>query len=421
MATTFDGDNLLITLNAGGSVHTVDAQQDLYSEWKEWVKLGTNSKYPPAFRTTGGDPLTPGITAGAYFFLRNDIGWRIKPAEEDATITLTGNLAPEDSTLPVFEPTTGLFTVAILGLQPITQNVAEILEEQQNSQYGGKVVIDTVNGTAGTNYPQGLYSDPVNNITDAKAILARVGGNKIEFIGSLGLDQDLEGYNIFGSEAVTSNVLTLNGYSLDRSYVESCFIAGDQGGTVVGFEAYKCGFQTVTNLCVGAERCAFFGNVTLKLNSTNIWFDCKSGVAGNLKPQISGNGGDELHVRGWIGGFDLRSVSNSEFACSIDFTSGRLALQSTITAGDIVIGGTYRKDLDAAAGTSTVSYSGIEHYTLERILKATAYRQFTNAATGNLDIFKDDNTLDQSVPIYEDDGTTSWDGAGPIVRRDKIT
>jgi hypothetical protein len=145
MATTFDGDNLLITLNAGGAVHSVNAETDLYSDWKEWVKLSSaNAAHAPAFRTTGGDPLTPGIEAGAYFFLRNDLGWRIKPAEEDATITLTGNLAPEDSSLPIVIPTTGAYTVLVLGLQPITQGVE-----------------GTSTGSSGTGVPGGF----VRNVT----------------------------------------------------------------------------------------------------------------------------------------------------------------------------------------------------------------------------------------------------------------
>jgi hypothetical protein len=73
MATVFDGDNLIATLNAGGSVHTVDARENLYSEWKEWVKT-TGHKYEPMFRVVGGDPLTPGNNPGSSFFLRNDLG-----------------------------------------------------------------------------------------------------------------------------------------------------------------------------------------------------------------------------------------------------------------------------------------------------------------------------------------------------------
>lgn len=122
---TFDGANLVITLDSG--VESVDAENDLYSEWKEWVLLSDNSKYPPAFRAIGGDPLAPGLDAAPYFFLRNDLGWRIKPPEEDITIYIDGNLVPEDSSLPMLIPTAGNFTVGIFGLQSVTQQVEQLL------------------------------------------------------------------------------------------------------------------------------------------------------------------------------------------------------------------------------------------------------------------------------------------------------
>jgi len=111
---SFDGDNLVITLDSG--VTAVDVQVDLYSDWKEWVKLSDNAKYPLAFRSIAGDPLSGALNAAPYYFFRNDNGWRIRPPEEDITISLTGNLVAEDSTIAVVIPTIGTFTTMVLGL-----------------------------------------------------------------------------------------------------------------------------------------------------------------------------------------------------------------------------------------------------------------------------------------------------------------
>lgn len=146
---TFDGANLLIILPAEGAAWTLDVGGDLYSEWKEYV-LGTGHQYHPAFRTTGGDPLTGTLNAGSNFFLRNDLGWRIRPAEEDSTITVTGNLFPEDITQPMIVPTTGGFTVLMAGLQPVTQNVASqnIRDAMQLDTTDGEAGLDTkINNT----------------------------------------------------------------------------------------------------------------------------------------------------------------------------------------------------------------------------------------------------------------------------------
>lgn len=111
MAATFDGETLIITLPA--STPSVDVEQDLYSDWKEWVKIDDHAKYPVAFDTIGGDPISATSEVAPYFFLRNDLGWRIRPAEEDAEVSLVGNLYGRESTLPIFVQAVGDYTILI--------------------------------------------------------------------------------------------------------------------------------------------------------------------------------------------------------------------------------------------------------------------------------------------------------------------
>lgn len=131
---TFDGDNLIITLDTPpGDQADLDATDDFYSEWKEWVLSSPqNHGYPPAFRTIGGDQLSATLDAGAYYFLRNDLGWRIRAAEKDATYYLSGNLVVEDTNLPAVIPSIGGYTIALIGLQPVTQGVEGITQIQSD-------------------------------------------------------------------------------------------------------------------------------------------------------------------------------------------------------------------------------------------------------------------------------------------------
>src|SRR3990167_4312548 len=108
---TFDGDNLLVILPS--SQTEVSAEQDLYSGWKRWLKTAANAKYPAAFDTLGGDPTTATGAVSPFFFLRNDLGWRIRPAEEAANVTIVGNLYGRDPALPVLAPTVGAYTVLV--------------------------------------------------------------------------------------------------------------------------------------------------------------------------------------------------------------------------------------------------------------------------------------------------------------------
>lgn len=105
---TFDWDNKLIIVNSG--ITSVDVKIDLYSDWKEWVLLGNNSSYLPAFRVSGWDNLWGWQYVWAFFFLLN--GWKIRPYEGNHTLTVTGNLRSEDLSSP-YTSTLGAYNVNI--------------------------------------------------------------------------------------------------------------------------------------------------------------------------------------------------------------------------------------------------------------------------------------------------------------------
>ena len=125
MAIQFDGDNLIITLES--AVTEVDIVDDLYKDWKDYMLADPlNRRFPQALVSDGGAPLTATLNQGAYIFINNTAGWRIRGPEEDITIFFVGNLAPLDITVGTIVPTIGGFTQSIIGLQPITQGVVGI-------------------------------------------------------------------------------------------------------------------------------------------------------------------------------------------------------------------------------------------------------------------------------------------------------
>lgn len=107
MATiNFDGPARSITIGYGGPITTVLAI-DLYSRWKDWVVDG-NAQFLPAFENAvGGDDLGAGVSLAGYFFLRNDIGWRIAASDFDYEIRIVGDFYPTDPAAPSFAITAG--------------------------------------------------------------------------------------------------------------------------------------------------------------------------------------------------------------------------------------------------------------------------------------------------------------------------
>lgn len=114
MATiSFDGPSKTITIGYDGPVTEVDAA-DIYSRWKDWVLAG-NAQFQPAFgESVGGNSLGGAVALSGYYFLRNDLGWKLKPSEQDYEVQVAGDIYPADTdtvTYPWVVAPDGDFTV----------------------------------------------------------------------------------------------------------------------------------------------------------------------------------------------------------------------------------------------------------------------------------------------------------------------
>lgn len=116
MAITFDGANKRMTLSTGTTSVGV---RELWSRWVDWLAVGDNSKFLPAFSQVGGDDidLTAGTKIPIYAFLLN--GWKIKPQEANHTLTVTDGILLVDGGGDPFVNPTGAFTVRINYQQPV--------------------------------------------------------------------------------------------------------------------------------------------------------------------------------------------------------------------------------------------------------------------------------------------------------------
>lgn len=352
---TFNGETLIITLDpVVDGVLDVDVGIDLYTQWKTWAKLG-NLRYPAAFRTTGGDELTSIINAGAYFFLRNDYGWRVKAYENDATYYLIGNLAVQDTTLPAFVPTSGAFTAAILGLQPVTQGVTPVMGEQlAYSSFNGGVTIDAILGYSGVgSLPDGRVigtpSAPSNNIEDAHTILVERGFNKMFVVSNLAINTEDFGHGItFEGLSSLSTTLTLGaGTDVDNCIFRQFTI----GGTLDNNNRLEnCLIEAIDSFDGVMENCGISGGITMGGATQTTMVNCYSNVAGgNTTPYISIGSGSDLAIRGYKGGIELQDKTSTD-AVSIDMESGQVVVAATCISGEVTLRGT-GEIVDLSAGT----------------------------------------------------------------------
>lgn len=109
---TFDGVNRTITVNALET--EISVKTDIYSDWKEWTLIDSNSQFLPAMRVTGGDPIGDGLFTGDVYFLINN--WRIVV---DHNCVIDGVIYSDNYPSPF---------VPISGTQIVTNKVSQLVQ-----------------------------------------------------------------------------------------------------------------------------------------------------------------------------------------------------------------------------------------------------------------------------------------------------
>lgn len=338
---TFNGDTLRITLDSG--VTELNVQTDLYEPWKNWMLANPrNRRFPEAFRSTGGDPLTSIIDSGSYFFLQNDKGWRIKPPEEDINIFLVGNLAPESSSYPIFVPTDGAFTVLIAGLQPVTQGVTPSMAEQlEYASFQNHVSLDVINGSAGTAFPIGTKEYPSNNLTHAKQIAVDWGFTEIRIYGNPTLlaTDNVNGYIITGKGQQDTIITITDGCWTVNTKFHDCSIVGTQKGETY---YYNCEILALAGVHCYLDRCALVGNITMHATyaDTTQLIDCYNGKS-IIEPCIIDHNYGQVNMRfsSFRGHVKFINITNANTQFEIMLSAGTLTLDSSCTAGTLVVSG----------------------------------------------------------------------------------
>jgi len=165
MAILFDPASKRIVLDSA----TVSAAE-IYSRWVDWITIGDNSKYLPAFKTVGGDDLGGGISIPPYYFLQN--GWRVRPMEASHTLTITGNLFVDGGGDPLV-PTLGTYNVLIRSVVPVQAQTVNTsggsgatLAEIENSSIIAKQasILETKLAV------ETIWDKPISSMTDSTTV-----------------------------------------------------------------------------------------------------------------------------------------------------------------------------------------------------------------------------------------------------------
>ena len=223
----------------------------------------------------------------------------------------------------------------------------------------GRTFIDTIDGTAGTTYPQGTTADPVDNLTDAQSIITvRRLPDRLLLRNSLtlGVSDVIDDYDIQGFSAYLSSIVVTAGASTDNLSASNLKLSGTLTGTatlsVCSIEPALLGFDGEMRTC-GLTSKVTLGTSTEK----HVFVDCYSEVAGTATPEIDCNdlAGLDVSIRRYAGGIEITNFSDAGGLMTIDLTSGNIILDSTCSAGTIVVRGVGTLTDSSGAGCTVVS------------------------------------------------------------------
>lgn len=194
---TFDGITRIIYVHP--EVTTLDIRADIYTSWVDWISLYDNSKFLPAIRTTGLDPIGGGVYTGDVYFLIN--GWKL--SINLLNVKVTGVLYSDDYSTAYYTPTLDAqypVTVAalvntvstggagasavevrqeidanstkLLALQTSINNVPTVAEITSNIDLNSiklaqiKAILDSMDVPTAIETADAVWNKPISEITD---------------------------------------------------------------------------------------------------------------------------------------------------------------------------------------------------------------------------------------------------------------
>ena len=215
------------------------------------------------------------------------------------------------------------------------------------SAYGGKVVIDTTRGQAGTAVPIGTLSTPVNNVTDAVTIAHNQGIGVLYFVGNYTITENVEGLILNGQNAVLTQLTITDGANVLNCQITDATVTGVLDGGTLLERAQTNGINYVNGII--HETALNIEPIILGGAKQAMFINCNSSVSGTDTPTIDMNGaGQSLAMRDYSGGIRIKNRTSND-PISIDMDSGHVIIDATCTGDPITLRGTFKLTVEAGA------------------------------------------------------------------------
>jgi len=228
------------------------------------------------------------------------------------------------------------------------------LNSLQAASFNGEVSLDTNSPYSGTIFPVGTRQYPSCCADEAHQIAGERGIKTIRIMSSMTFDTvDWGGGHTFIGDSVPNVLLTLDtGADTSSCEFQNMQITGELDNDNV---LRECLIHDLTYTNGFIHMCALQGTITLGNAEQSTIMDCYSNIPGGgvgAYPKIDmGGSGQDLALRAYSGGLGI--INCSDTTTVMDFDSGRVVFESTVTGGDFTVRGICDIQDDSTGGTIT--------------------------------------------------------------------
>lgn len=243
----------------------------------------------------------------------------------------------------------------------------------QAALFDGEVTIDQVSGVSGTGTTPsggiiGTKQTPVNNLQDAKTIANNRGLDTFSIVGTFtfGASDTVDGFVFEGNTPSRSSCVLTSSANIVNCVFRNLTVSGELDG---GNDIVSCIVDGINYIDGVLEDCLLTNSDIVLSGTLASFVRCSSVVAGGGVGQTAsidmGGTGTDLIIRDYHGGIELKNHTSGIDDVSIDMSSGRVVLASTITSGEYTIRGVGSVE-DNSTGTAVVNVNVLDPKNLNR-------------------------------------------------------
>lgn len=290
------------------------------------------------------------------------------------TVRGVGYIYQDDSTNTTFD-LQGLMSQPTMADAVWDEDIASHLttntfgHQMYHMAYAEQVVVDEINGQAGTTFPLGTHEYPVSNVTDAVTIANIHGFQNIHINGAvtIGSGVDVSGYTILAERSLGNSVIVENGAITNGTYFTDLTISGVMNGSV---RYTTCVLGAIDNFDGGAKNSLLTNTINITGNGANYFTDCDTYITESGESALKEiNVGDNLlNIIRCRGTYKITNKTGDS-TTAIDLVAGIINVDSTCTVGEIHISGLSRVSDNSSVGCEVHNYA-ISRDDIDEILEA---------------------------------------------------